>query len=487
LSGAKKRGAAALLLCVGRVDVTDAHELLMRYNLPVPFRLYLYACAATLLVTFLLFCWFMRASRAVLTDAVRARARRPWHHLPRWLTVAIRGAAVGCLLLTIIGGLIGTRDPDDNLNLTLFWDIFLLGCVYLTALFGNIYGFANPWQVLADLVAHRGDERVPARLAYPENLGYWPAVGFYVAVVWLELFTLPGPRALSVILIIYSAVTFAGMAIFGQREWIKHCEVFSVLLRLIGMMAPIEYRRSATGSVQMQFRWPLSGLLRERPESLGLVVFALFILAGTTYDGMHQTLIWKNVYWQHLLPDLRSIMVGKRFSDASVEYWYDIFQKAGLVFAPFLYLAIYLGILTLAKVLTRNVVGLRTLALALVLSILPIALVYNLSHYFTLILIRTPVLPYLLSDPFGYGWNPLHLPHLGDPPILNMAAVWHTEVALILIGHIVSVWLAHRVALQLFVRRRDAVVSQIPMLALMMAYTVLGLWVISLPFALLHK
>ena len=47
---------------------------------------------------------------------------------------------------------------------------------------------------------------------------------------------------------------------------------------------------------------------------------------------------------------------------------------------------------------------------------LPIAFVYNLAHYFTLILVRTPVLPYLLTDPFGIEWNPLNLPHRGDPP-----------------------------------------------------------------------
>lgn len=64
------------------------------------------------------------------------------------------------------------------------------------------------------------------------------------------------------------------------------------------------------------------------------------------------------------------------------------------------------------------------------------------------------------------------------------AVVWHAEVALILIGHLVSVYLAHRVALCLFPTRREAMVSQIPMLLLMVTYTIIGLWVISLPFAL---
>jgi hypothetical protein len=71
------------------------------------------------------------------------------------------------------------------------------------------------------------------------------------------------------------------------------------------------------------------------------------------------------------------------------------------------------------------------MAVAFVLSILPIALVYNMAHYYTLILIRLPALPYLITDPFGYEWNPLSLPHLGDPLIQRMSMVWHVEVGLI--------------------------------------------------------
>jgi hypothetical protein len=214
------------------------------------------------------------------------------------------------------------------------------------------------------------------------------------------------------------------------------------------------------------------------------VVFVLLILAGTTYDGMHQTLFWKGIYWHHLLVDIQSMSGNARLPDIIMERWYETFQHFGLVLAPVFYFAIYLAILQAARLATNTSIPLRTLALSLAFSILPIAFVYNVAHYLTLILVRAPVLPYLLTDPFGFEWNPLNLPHLGDPPVLNMAVVWHAEVALILVGHVVSVWLAHRVALRLFPSRRDAIISQVPMLMLMMAYTVLGLWVISLPFAL---
>jgi hypothetical protein len=59
--------------------------------------------------------------------------------------------------------------------------------------------------------------------------------------------------------------------------------------------------------------------------------------------------------------------------------------------------------------------------------------------------------------------------------------VWHTQVALILAGHIVSVYLAHVEALKVFPNPRHAVLSQLPMLVLMVLLTTVGLWILSLP------
>lgn len=472
------------LLLIG--GSAESHELLMRYNLPVPFRLYLYTCAATLLVTFVLFGWFMRApAGGVDAPAANASNARLLGLVPRWVLHLLRFGALASLCLAIVAGLIGTMDPDDNLNLTLFWDIFLLGVTYLTVLVGDVYGTCNPWQTVVELLQRLRVDLAQSRFEYPEALGYWPAVAFYIALVWLELFTLPGPRELSFILVAYSAITLIGVWVFGKGTWFRRCEVFAVLFRLVGTLAPIAYRqRTADSRFEVYLRWPLIGALEERPKAISLVVFVLFILAGTTYDGMHQTLFWKGIFWHHILFYLQSASGQASVPEAIMERWYETFQHIGLVLAPFFYLGIYLLILQVAKVATRTTIPLRTLAFTLSLTILPIAFVYNLTHYFTLILVRTPVLPYLLTDPFGFEWNPLNLPHLGDPPVLNMAIVWHVEVALILVGHVLSVWLAHRVALRLFPSRRDAVISQVPMLVLMMAYTILGLWVISLPFAL---
>jgi Na+-driven multidrug efflux pump len=62
-----------------------------------------------------------------------------------------------------------------------------------------------------------------------------------------------------------------------------------------------------------------------------------------------------------------------------------------------------------------------------------------------------------------------------------MGAVWHTQVALILVGHVVSVYLAHIIGANTYHTRRQVIVSQLSLLFLMVALTIIGLWVLSLP------
>ena len=88
----------------------------------------------------------------------------------------------------------------------------------------------------------------------------------------------------------------------------------------------------------------------------------------------------------------------------------------------------------------------------------------------------------LLSDPFGWGWNLFGSAQLLRAPILPaMGTVWHTQVSLILLGHVLSVGVAHRIALRLWPDRRQAMLSQLPMLLLMVAFTVAGLWILAQP------
>ena len=136
------------------------------------------------------------------------------------------------------------------------------------------------------------------------------------------------------------------------------------------------------------------------------------------------------------------------------------------------------------KAVTGTALSVRELVLRFAMSLVPIAFVYHLTHYYTLVLAQGGQLWKLVSDPFGYGWD-LFGTARGDvaPLMLDVGGIWLTQVALILFGHIVSVYLAHIEALRLFASPRRAAFSQLPMLVLMMVFTNLGLWILSLPIA----
>jgi hypothetical protein len=68
--------------------------------------------------------------------------------------------------------------------------------------------------------------------------------------------------------------------------------------------------------------------------------------------------------------------------------------------------------------------------------------------------------------------------------VVGAAFVWYSQVALIVAGHVVAVYLAHLVALRLFGDPGRALRSQLPMLALMILYTIFSLWIISQPIVI---
>ena len=55
------------------------------------------------------------------------------------------------------------------------------------------------------------------------------------------------------------------------------------------------------------------------------------------------------------------------------------------------------------------------------------------------------------------------------------------SVAAIVIGHVVSVYVAHVIAVQTFSRYSTALRSQYPMMVLMIIYTAISLWIIAQP------
>src|SRR5207245_5981482 len=105
------------------------------------------------------------------------------------------------------------------------------------------------------------------RITYPRPLGYWPAFSFYVILIWIELFVLPKPFVLSVVLLVYSLITFTGVVLIGKDAWFHRCDFFSVFFRLIATLAPVEYGQARDEKPQgIRLRLPFVGAGHDRPE-----------------------------------------------------------------------------------------------------------------------------------------------------------------------------------------------------------------------------
>ena len=105
---------------------------------------------------------------------------------------------------------------------------------------------------------------------------------------------------------------------------------------------------------------------------------------------------------------------------------------------------------------------------AFVLTLVPIAVAYHLAHYFSLLVTAGQFIIPLASDPFGCGWNLFGTAgYKVDLGIVSPYVFWYGAVTLIVVGHVIAVLLAHVDALRDVRQRRAALLSQLPMLALM--------------------
>ncbi len=108
-------------------------------------------------------------------------------------------------------------------------------------------------------------------------------------------------------------------------------------------------------------------------------------------------------------------------------------------------------------------------------TLIPIAAVYFVSHYFLFLVYAGQLTAGNVADPFGKDWVADYAPWKGVPG----AVVWYVQVALIVWGHVVAVLAAHRVSVEVHGRARPALLAQSPLVLLMVGYTFVGLWVLG--------
>jgi len=85
-----------------------------------------------------------------------------------------------------------------------------------------------------------------------------------------------------------------------------------------------------------------------------------------------------------------------------------------------------------------------------------------------------------VSDPFGRGWDLFgtadYAPNLTP---VTQETIWYVQVAALVVGHVAGLAVAHDRAVAVFEGRRRALEAQLPMLGLMVVYTLGGMWLLT--------
>ncbi len=497
----------ALGLMALAVQPAFAHGFGQKYGLPLPLWLYVTGAGAVVALSFLVIAFFAQGNPSVQgyprynllrLGIVRALAGKVTLTFLRLLSVLL-------LLLTIAAGLTGNQDSLKNLAPTIVWVYWWVGLAYASALFGHVWALVNPWEAMFSWVdslyqrLNPGD-RLSSERAYPAKLGYWPAVVLFGLFAWVEI-VFPRsaePRSLATLAVGYTFVTFVGMVLYGKNAWLKHGEAFAVVLGLLARFSPTEtrvrhtetcqacgsgcdpvecvdcyecFRNAPRESREFNLRPYGAGLLSSEVASPSLLFLVLLTLSTVTFDGFTSTPFWSKLV-AVVYPAFRV------FGSEAV----TVIRTVGLLAFPFIFIGVYQVFSMVMAALGGKSDQWKTFAGTFVFSLIPIALAYHLAHFLSFLLIQGQLLIPLASDPFGWGWDLLGTAgYQMNVNIVGAKFAWFVAVIAIVLGHIIAVYVAHARAMGMTDNRGSALRSQYPMMALMVGYTMVSLWIIAQP------
>jgi hypothetical protein len=272
------------------------------------------------------------------------------------------------------------------------------------------------------------------------------------------------PDTLAIATLVYTAITLLAIAVYGTEAWIEKGEGFSVYFNLFSRISWVAVKEGVLG-----VRKPLSGLPQLKPLS-GTVPLLVVMLGTVTFDGASEGAIWSDVGGS----------LRDRFADIGL--------AAGTSGELSFTVGMLAGIAVIAGIYAIGIAGARTighesqsqLARTFVHTLVPIAAVYAIAHYFSFLVYNGQGILYLASDPLGEGWDLFGTADKGiDYSVIGATSIWYVQVGALVVGHVCGLVLAHDRALSVYSNVKDAVRSQYWMLGVMIAYTTFGLWLLA--------
>ena len=495
----------------------------------------LFQAAGTMAVaaSFLVVIWVHGATLRRAVETARWRLFRVPRRVP-----GSNAVASAVLIVLVAAGLAGSRDPLANPLPLSVWTLLWVGLTFVHAVLGNVWPHVNPWTAFARLIRRvlgrrAGDDS--GLLPWPDALGGWPAVALLLVFAWFEL-VFPAPRDPAILAYAvagYSALTVAGMVLFGDAPWARDVEIFSRFFWIVSWIAPLRTVPVEKGEHGLApaagaggphgaasrcedvlappagARGPHGAASPDNPvlastsgargppgaaspagyllvatmpgaRLLGIgslpaagVVFVVVALATVSFDGLSRTFWWLSLLGENPLEHPgRTALVGR--------------NTLGLIGAAAALLAAY-AVSAAAGAWWSGAKAAPALR-RFVVSIVPIAFGYHFAHYLPSFLVDGQYAIKALSDPFALGWNLLGMRefHVTASFLTHHAsveAIWYAQVGVIVAAHVAAVVALHGLAGESREGRLAPVLSEIPLTVLMIGYTVFGLWLLSTPVA----
>ncbi|WP_143133570.1 hypothetical protein [Actinoplanes philippinensis] len=471
-----------------------AHGVGSAEGLPLPLDLVLQAGAATVMVSFLIAAFGWRTPRLKPSEPRRFGVARRLRYPVLALALYVTGFALA-----------GPREGNPAAHALFVW--LWVGLIPISVVFGPVWRAVNPLRTVFTLLGlpRRGLRPLPP--GHPRSS--WPAAAFLLAFVWFELLAPHHGDPVTVGLwILGYALSQMIIALYRGEEWFARGDCFEVYSDLAGRLSPLRHRKALSGLAPAAVprstpTAPPRGAPSSSPERTSSV-------AVSTQDG-------PSPLPDASLPGGTSSPSGAALSDGSLPqsgassssgvisaalrpgagretgrpplvaaglagfiaiwwgstvfdsvsaspFWTGLTERAG---HPLL-----LGSAALILVCTVVFLALRRTAGAtdVSLSLIPIAVGYTLAHYLSVLIVEAPRGVLLLLGESTAGWDPQPTP----------AVIATAQIALILIGHAIGVFVAHDHALESAAQRPALAVlaDELPLVLFMILCTWAGLFLL---------
>ena len=394
-------------------------------DLPIPFDIVLNSSALVVLITFV----YLKISwkESIITP------RQEIFNDKQSFIGKLFGIII--LFLLVAPGIFGNESSKTSVAPLILWVFLWIGVPVLGLLFGDIYSKFNPLNLFS-LKSNK-----------PESV-YFACI-LFIGLTWFELVWKEPGNPLNIAIVLITLFVCVNLLRYFLKKSLIEVDPLLLLHYL--------YSKLKLFNSRPYFRSLLDNI-GNLAKLKGIEYFVLLMIGTVTYDGLRETTFWYNQF-------------GSRTDDMGFSTMMFLIMNLGTIlfyrFACFF--AIKVGGSDLKLNHVSNLFGH---------TMLPIAFAYHVTHYLTLLLFESQTFFYRFNDPIGIGMNILNVEEPTINYFIEPLVIWGIQVAVTLLGHMLSVVLAHDLAVKLFGHQQSDKTQYI-FLFITVALTLQALFVLS--------